>query len=107
MGKLYRKMPLELSFRKGGNTMLRIRDFAAGVVVGALAGAGTMLFFAPRSGKRMRAKLQHQVEDLREQLAEELEDREEEVLAQAHRVAAGARGTAQELRRRGQGMLER
>lgn len=87
--------------------MLRLRDFMTGVVIGGLAGAGIMLLFAPRSGKRMRAKLQHQVEELREQLAEELEDTEEEVLAQAHRIAAGARGTAEEMRRRGQEMLDR
>jgi hypothetical protein len=107
MEKLQRIVPFKLSLRKRGKTMFRIRDFAAGLVVGGLVGASTMLFFAPKSGRRMRAKLQHQVGDLREQVAEELEDTEEEVIAQAHRIADEARGKAKDLRRRGRTIFER
>jgi gas vesicle protein len=83
--------------------MSQVKGFLGGFALGAMAGAATMLLFAPRSGKRTRARLQHQYEDLREQMTEGMEETEEEVLHQAHRVVADMREKVQELQSRGAG----
>jgi gas vesicle protein len=81
--------------------------FLSGLFLGGLAGAGAMLLLAPRSGKRTRARIQHQVEDLRDQVTEGMEDAEEEVLAQARRVAANVRGKMKEMQHGGHVLFEK
>jgi len=55
-----------------------------GLLIGGLTGAVTMLFLAPQSGKKSRAKMQQLSHELREQTAEAVDD----ALAQV-RVKAG------------------
>jgi gas vesicle protein len=44
------------------------------MLIGGLAGAATMLLLAPQSGKRTRAKLQRQSQQLREQAVDTMDD---------------------------------
>jgi uncharacterized membrane protein YccC len=50
-----------------------IGGFAAGVVFGALLGAGIALMFAPERGDKTRRRLRHRLEQLREDAAEGIE----------------------------------
>jgi gas vesicle protein len=88
-------------------TTAQIKGFFGGLMVGAVTGAVTMWLFAPRSGKRTRARLQHQVEELRDRIAEDMEETEEDVVTQAHQVAHDFRGKMKEFQKRGQKALER
>jgi len=74
-----------------------VMAFLRGLFVGGATGAVAMFLFAPRSGKRSRAKIQYQYDEVRDQLLESLEDAEEEVLANAHHTAATIRGKVKEL----------
>jgi gas vesicle protein len=87
--------------------------FLAGIVVGGLAGAGTMLLMAPRSGERTRVQIRHKAVELRDQAAETIED----TLAQArdtgrnisigvHKQADKIQNQAEKLQQRGQEMLD-
>jgi len=79
--------------------------FAAGLVLGGLAGAVTMLFLAPQSGKRTRAQLQLKGMELREQAAEAVDDALVQVQTKAHQVKVGVSEKADELQQYGQKML--
>ena len=100
-----RMQRLEMPVQKQEMMMPRLQGFVGGLLVGGLVGAGTMLLMAPKSGKRMRAQLQHQVDDLREQMAENLEDAEETMFAKARHAAHDVRGRVEEMQHQGQGML--
>ena len=52
---------------------LGIGGFAAGVVFGALLGAGIALMFAPERGDKTRRRLRQRLEQLRENASEGLE----------------------------------
>jgi gas vesicle protein len=66
----------------------------AGVLLGSLVGAGSMVLLAPRSGKKTRAKLQRATITLRDETANK-----------AGQLTAGLRAKAGELQQRGQNML--
>jgi gas vesicle protein len=79
------------------STLSFMQGLLGGLFIGGVVSAGAMLLSAPRSGRRTRAHIQHEYEELRDQLLENLEDAEEEVLANAHRTAATIRGKVKEL----------
>jgi gas vesicle protein len=106
MEGFYRKQR-ETPTQKEGNTMSPLKGFLSGLLVGSLAGAGAMLLLAPTSGKRTRAKIVHQYDELRDQMVEGMEDAEEEVLSKAHHLASDARGMVKEFQHRGQEMFDR
>jgi hypothetical protein len=57
-----------------GDEMSRgIGGFAAGVVFGALLGAGIALMFAPERGDKTRRRLRRRLQRLREEAAEGLQ----------------------------------
>jgi gas vesicle protein len=83
--------------------------FAAGVVVGALLGAGLALLFAPESGVRTRRRLRRGAEALRERATEGLDEatrrtrkdlirRRRRLEKQLERLTAEARGRLADLR---------
>lgn len=80
----------------------RVPPFAAGflggLLIGGIAGAGAMLLMAPRAGKRTRARLQHQYDELRDQVTEKFDDVEADAVEQARHVANNVRGKVAELR---------
>jgi gas vesicle protein len=83
----------------------RARGVAAGVLLGALAGAGSMVLLAPRSGKKTRAKLLRATLTLRDQTLTGVDDALTRTRARAAQFAAGAREMAAELQQRGQAVL--
>ena len=80
--------------------------FLAGLVVGGLAGAGTMLLLAPVSGRRTRADIQHKGMELRDQTVETVENTMADARLKARQITAPARRQAKELQQRGQEILE-
>ncbi len=80
--------------------------FLAGMVIGGLAGAGTMLLLAPQSGKRTRAEIQQKGMELRDQTVETVEDTMAEARVKARQITAPVRKQAKELQQRGQEIFE-
>ena len=72
----------------------------AGLLIGGLAGAGTMLLLAPQSGKMTRAQIQQKGVELREQTAGALEDAVSQARLRARRLTASVRGDVEELQHR-------
>jgi gas vesicle protein len=92
---------------KKTNNMVRVLDILIGLLVGCLVGALATLLLAPRSGKRTRSQLQHQFMDLQDQIAETVNEVEEDALRQAHKVTANVRNTMEDFKQRGQAMFDR
>ena len=77
----------------------------AGSLIGGLAGATAMLLLAPQSGKRTRAKLQKQSNELREQAADTVEGAVDQARGAARQITHDVRKQAVELEQRGQAIL--
>ena len=84
-----------------GNTI----SVLTGLVIGSLAGAGTMLLMAPRAGKKTRAQLQSRAMKLRKQTATTLKGTLTQVKSKANQLKAAAQIKAQDLGHQGQGLL--
>ena len=69
--------------------------FMAGMVIGGLAGAGTMLLLAPQSGKKTRSEIQQRGMELRDQTVETVENTMAEARVKARQITAPARKQAQ------------
>lgn len=89
-----------------GSNVRNTKRFLAGVLIGGLAGAGVMLLLAPQSGKRTRAQIQLKSMELRDQTTEAVEDAMTQARGKARQIKADAREKAEELRQRGQAMLD-
>ncbi|HSH02918.1 MAG TPA: YtxH domain-containing protein [Anaerolineae bacterium] len=61
--------------------------FLAGLLLGSLAGAGTMLFLAPQSGQKTRTQVWQKGSDWREQTSDTLHHGVEQVRAEIDQVA--------------------
>lgn len=94
--------PTQVRERRAGNP----GGFLAGLVVGGLAGAGTMLLMAPESGKKTRSDIQHRGIALRDQTVETVENTVADARIRARQITAPARRQAQELQQRGQEILD-
>jgi len=77
-----------------------------GMLTGGLAGAVTMLLLAPQSGQRTRAKLRRQGVELREQMADSMEDAMGQAGDRAHQITHDVRRQAAKLEHRGQVMFD-
>jgi gas vesicle protein len=95
----------EMRAHQQARTMSKVGIFTGGMLFGGLIGAAVMLLLAPRSGKRTRTKMQHQYDELRELLDERLEDAEEDLRTQTHRVASNVRGAVKELEHQGKSVF--
>lgn len=80
--------------------------FAAGMVIGGLVGAGTMLLLAPQSGKKTLAAIQEKTNELRDQTTETVEDAVSQASAKARKIADGVRVQAKDFEKRGKAMFE-
>jgi gas vesicle protein len=78
---------------------------AAGILVGALAGAVTMLLLAPQSGKDTRIQIQQKGIDLRNRTTELVEDTMAQVRLNANKITMGGREKIQELKKQGQELV--
>ena len=81
-------------------------SFLAGLLIGGLAGAGTMLLLAPQSGKRTRTQIQLKSMELRDQTTEAVEDAMAQAGVKARQIRTDVRKQAKELEHRGQDMFD-
>ncbi len=84
----------------------RAGGFLAGLVVGGLAGAGTMLLLAPESGIRTRADLQQKGMELRDLAMETVESTMADARIKARQITNPVRKQAEQLQQRDQRILE-
>ena len=74
----------------------------AGLLVGSLAGAVTMLLLAPKSGKDTRMQIKEKGIELRDRTTEMVEDTVAQVRSNADKLAANGREKMKELKHQGQ-----
>jgi gas vesicle protein len=77
-----------------------------GLLIGGLAGAMAMLFLAPQSGRKTRAKMHQLSHELRAQTTETVEDAAAQVRVKAGQITYDVREQAEGLGQRGQAVLE-
>jgi gas vesicle protein len=80
-------------------------NFLAGLLVGSLAGAATMLLFAPQSGKDTRQQISQRATQLRDQTTSVLEDKVAQVRTKADELKTNVSDKAKELKHQGQDIL--
>jgi gas vesicle protein len=73
----------------------------AGMLIGALAGAVTMLLLAPQSGKDTRIQIQQKGIELRNRTTELVEDTLAQVRTNANKITMGGREKLEELKKHG------
>jgi gas vesicle protein len=88
------------------NTVNQLGGFAAGVLLGGLAGATTMLLLAPQSGKRTRTQIQRRSMDLKDQATEVVDDAVAQTRDRVHRMKTGAQRNMGRLQHRAELVLE-
>jgi gas vesicle protein len=81
------------------------KSVLAGLVVGGLVGAGTILLLAPQPGEQTRAELKEGVSDLRHRTTEAVNDTISQVKSKAGQVKAEVQNKAQDLQHQGQELL--
>ena len=69
----------------------------AGMLIGGLAGAVTMLLLAPQSGKDTRRQIQEKSIELRDRTTEMVEDTLAQVRTNANKVTMGVKDYGKEL----------
>ena len=74
----------------------------AGLLIGVLAGAVTMLLLAPQSGKDTRMQIREKGIELRDRTTEMVDETMVQVRSNANKIATGGREKIQELKQHGQ-----
>jgi gas vesicle protein len=82
-----------------------IPAFLAGLLIGSVVGAGTMLLLAPQSGNETRRQIQEKGIELRDQTTGMIEDAMGQVRSTTGKIAIGGRQKAEELKQHGQELL--
>jgi gas vesicle protein len=77
----------------------------AGIVVGGLAGAVTMLLLAPKSGKATRDQLLEKSIELRDRATEMVEDTVQQVRLNTDKLTISGRQKTKELLEQGQALV--
>jgi gas vesicle protein len=77
----------------------------AGILVGSLAGALTMLLLAPQSGEDTRTQIKDKSIELRDRTTEMVEDVMAQVRQSRDKLAMGGRNKAKELLHQGQELV--
>jgi gas vesicle protein len=85
------------------------KNILTGILVGGVIGATAMLFLAPRSGEDTRAEILDKASELRDRTTDTVKDAVSQVKSQvkskADHVTGGAKGTAHDLKSKGQDAL--
>jgi gas vesicle protein len=76
-----------------------------GLLIGGLVGAGTMLFLAPQSGRKLRARIQRKSNELRERTTDTVKDAVAQVKSKSHQIKDDVRGKAEDLQHQGVDVL--
>ena len=90
----------------GEHRMHTALGFLAGILVGGLAGAVTMLLMAPQSGKRTRGQIRHKSLELRDQATDTIEEAMAEARATGRHISASVQKQAEKIQQRGQDLLD-
>ncbi len=88
------------------NSINLLGGFAAGLLLGGLAGATTMLLLAPQSGKRTRIQIQRRGEELRDQATDAIDDAVAQTRDRVDRIRTRAQRTVGRLQHRAKLVLE-
>ena len=75
------------------------------LLIGGLVGAGTMLFLAPQSGRKLRANIQKKSYELREQTADTVKDAVAQVKSKGYQIKDDVREKAEDLQHQGVDVL--
>jgi len=89
-----------------GNIAKYVWGFLAGLLVGALAGAGAMLLLSPQSGTETRAQIRKKSTELRDQTVKTVEGAVAQASGKARQITDDVHEQAGELIQRGQDMLD-
>ena len=81
------------------------KSVLAGLLVGGLVGAGTMLLLAPQPGERTRAELQEGVSHLRDRTTETVKDKVTQAKSRANQLKDEVRTKAEELQYQGKDLI--
>ena len=92
-----------------GNTEkpARIKSVIAGLVVGGLVGAGTMLLLAPQAGAKTRTELQQGAIRLRDRTSENVKGTVTQVKSKANQIKADVQIKVKDLQYQGRDLLGR
>ena len=82
-----------------------IKSTLAGLVIGGLVGAGTILLFAPQPGEKTRAELKEGVLELRDRTTETMKDKITLVKSKANQIKTDVQIKAHDLQHQGQELL--
>lgn len=82
-----------------------ILSVLAGMLVGGLAGAVTMLLLAPHSGKDTRTQIQEKGIELRNRTTEMVKEAMSQVRSNANKLTVGGREKVEELKQHGQELV--
>jgi gas vesicle protein len=81
------------------------KNVLIGLLIGGLAGAIAMLLFAPQSGKRTRAQIEHKSIQLRNRTTKNVKKAVAQVRSKTNSITAEVREVAGELKQLGQDKL--
>jgi gas vesicle protein len=73
-----------------------------GLLIGSLAGAVSMLLFAPQAGRKTRARIRQTSSQLRDRTSDMVDNALAQVRSGTHEITAGFREKAGRLKQRGQ-----
>ena len=76
-----------------------------GLLIGGLVGAGTMLFLAPQSGRKLRANIQKKTHELREHTADTVKDAVAQVKSKSYQIKDDVREKAEDFQHQGVDVL--
>jgi len=85
----------------------RTKSVLAGLVLGGLVGAGTMLLFAPQPGAKTRTELKQGAIHLRDQTSETVKDTITQVKSKANQIKEDVQIKVDDLQHHGQVILAR
>ena len=91
-----------LEYRHYTKTTLNV---LVAVLVGGLAGAGTMLLLAPRSGEATRKKIQKKSNELLGRTTDMVDDKVAQVRSSANRMMNGGREKIHDIKLQGQDLV--
>jgi gas vesicle protein len=75
------------------------------LLIGGLVGAGTMLFLAPQSGRKLRANIQKKTHELREHTTDTVKDAVAQVKSKGYQIKDDVREKAEDLQHQGVDVL--
>jgi gas vesicle protein len=96
---------MEKNMQESNHQMNRILTISLFVLIGGLAGATSMLLFAPQSGKRTRAQIKNQSARLADQTSKTIKKAAEQVRVGTGKLTTGVSEKAGELKQLGQHKL--